>query len=77
MDCEELINLISGYMDDDIDALMKEMLEEHLRICEKCSALLHTMEKTICFSRETNRRRKVPEKVMKQVYYEIRIHYKK
>ncbi len=77
MDCEELVSLISGYMDDDIDELMKNMLEEHLRTCEKCTALLHTMEKTVCFSRETNRRRKVPEKLVRKVYYEIRIRYKK
>ncbi len=77
MDCEELINLISGYMDDDIDALMRNMLEEHLRICEKCTALLHTMEKTVCFSRDASKRRKVPERVIKRVHYEIRIRYKK
>ncbi len=77
MDCEELISLISGYMDDEIDELMRDMLEEHLRECEKCAALLHTMEKTVSYSREVYRRRKVPEEVIEKVYYEIRIRYKK
>lgn len=77
MDCEELISLISGYMDDDIDELMRDMLEEHLRECERCLALLHTLEKTVCFSREIHKRKKVPEEVIRRVYYEIRIRYKK
>jgi len=77
MDCEELISLISGYMDDEVDDLIRDMVEEHIRMCERCAALLHTMEKTVCFSRETNKRRKVPEKVIEKVYYEIRIRYRK
>ncbi len=71
------MRLISGYLDDDIDALMKDMLERHLEECERCLSMLRTMERTISFSREMNRRRKVPGKVMNRVYYEIRIRYRK
>jgi predicted anti-sigma-YlaC factor YlaD len=77
MDCEEIISLISRYIDDDIDILMRDMLEEHLQECERCLSLLHTLEKTIYFSREVNKPKKVPKKVMNRVYYEIRIRYKK
>ena len=77
MDCEELIDLICGYMDDDIDELMRDMLEEHICECARCMALLHTLQKTVSYSREMHRRRKVPEKVIEKVYYEIRIRYKK
>jgi len=75
--CEEIIRMISGYLDDDIDELMREMLERHFEECERCLSLLHTMEKTISFSREVNRRKRVPKKVINRVYYEIRIRYKK
>jgi predicted anti-sigma-YlaC factor YlaD len=77
MDCEEIARLISRYIDDDIDRFMKDMLEEHLHECERCLSLLHTIEKTIYFSREANKPKKVPKKVMNRVYYEIRIRYKK
>lgn len=77
MNCEEMIRLISGYLDDDIDELMRDMLERHFEECERCLSLLHTMEKTIYFSREIHKRKKVPEKVINRVYYEIRIRYKK
>lgn len=77
MDCDEIIGLISEYIDDDIDGLMRDILEEHLRICERCNAFLHTMEKTVSLSRKASRRRKVPEKLISRVSYEIRIRYKK
>ncbi len=77
MNCEEMIRLISGYLDDDIDELMKNILESHLVECERCLSLLHTMEKTIFFSREINKRKKVPERVIRKVYCEVRIRYKK
>ncbi|HOL22686.1 MAG TPA: zf-HC2 domain-containing protein [bacterium] len=76
-DCEEIFRMLSGYIDDEIDTMMREVMEEHIRDCERCLSLLHTLEKTIAFSRETHRRKKVPERVVKKVYYEIRIRYKR
>jgi len=75
--CEEIYRMLSGYIDDEIDALMKEMIEEHIRECERCLSLLHTMEKTLAFSRKVHRRRKVPQRVVERVYYEIRIRYRR
>lgn len=76
-ECEEIFRMLSGYIDDAINTLMKEMIEEHIKECERCLSLLNTLEKTIAISRETHRRRKVPKKVVNRVYYEIRIRYRK
>jgi len=69
--------MLSEYIDDEIDSLMKEMMEEHIRECERCLSLLHTIEKTLSFSREIHRRKNVPQRVVERVYYEIRIRYRR
>ncbi|MCM8762265.1 MAG: zf-HC2 domain-containing protein [Candidatus Omnitrophica bacterium] len=75
--CKDIYRMLSGYIDDEIDTMVREIMEEHIKECERCLSLLHTLEKTIVFSRETHRRKKVPERFVKKVYYEIRIRYKR
>ncbi|MDD3726403.1 MAG: zf-HC2 domain-containing protein [Candidatus Ratteibacteria bacterium] len=75
--CEDIFRLLSGYIDNELDTLMREIVEEHIKECERCLSLLHTIEKTIAISRETHRKKKVPKKVVNRVYYELRIRYKR
>ncbi|MCM8829685.1 MAG: zf-HC2 domain-containing protein [Candidatus Omnitrophica bacterium] len=75
--CEEIFEVLSGYIDREIDTFMREILEEHLKECERCFSLLHTLEKTIAISRQANRRKRVPRKVINRIYYEIRIRYQR
>lgn len=76
-DCEDILELLSGYIDDEIDSVMKQLLEQHFKKCEQCLSLLHSLEKTIALSKEAHRRRTVPKKVVNRIYYEIRIRYKR
>ncbi|MCX8082953.1 MAG: zf-HC2 domain-containing protein [bacterium] len=76
-DCEEILRLLSGYIDNEIDIFIREIMEEHIRECERCFSLLNTLEKTIAISRQTHRKQKVPQKVVNRIYYEIRIRYKR
>jgi mycothiol system anti-sigma-R factor len=36
MNCEEIANLIDGYLDGELDALTSQKIEQHLRDCRKC-----------------------------------------
>ncbi len=76
MDCKEIIGLISRYIDGDIDEFMRDVFEKHIRECKRCITLLRTLEKTIYFSREINRPKRVPSKVIHRVYYQIELRMK-
>lgn len=77
MNCREIIKLISDYIDREIEEAKKEILEEHIKICKKCESILNTTEKTIFLSRTIYKNKKVPKKLEKTLYYQIRIRYKK
>jgi mycothiol system anti-sigma-R factor len=36
MNCEEIANLMDGYLDGELDALTSQKIEQHLRECPKC-----------------------------------------
>ena len=36
MNCEEIANLMDGYLDGELDALTSQKIEQHLRDCRKC-----------------------------------------
>jgi len=77
MDCREIIKLLSDYIDREIEENKREILEEHFKICKKCESILNTIEKTIFISKKIYKKEKVPKKVEKTLYYQIRIRYKK
>jgi len=77
MKCEDIIKLLSDYIDREIEETMEKLIREHIERCERCLSLLKTMEKTISLSREILKERKVPKSVMKRVYFEVKIRYKK
>ena len=78
MKCDDVFKLISDYIDRELKRDIEEIIEEHIRECERCFALMKTLEKTIFLSKSIyKRRRKVPKKVLEKVYYEVRIRYRK
>lgn len=77
MECEDIIKLLSDYIDGEIEDTMEEIIKEHIEECEKCLSLLRTMEKTIFLSRSILKEKKVPKSVIKRVYFEVKIRYKK
>jgi len=79
MKCEECLELLSLYLDKELDQKSLNALKEHLALCKNCMAVFHTLEKTISLSFNYYKKNyhKVPRKVSSQVFYEIRIRYKK
>ncbi|MCM8772687.1 MAG: zf-HC2 domain-containing protein [Candidatus Omnitrophica bacterium] len=77
MNCKKVIKLISDYIDKEIEETQREIVEEHLKICRRCLSILNTIEKTIFLSKTLYKRKKVPKRIEKTLYYQIRIRYKK
>ena len=78
MKCKDVFQLLSEYIDRQLKKEIEEIIEEHIRECERCLALMKTLEKTLSLSKKIyGRRHRVPKKVIEQVYYEVRIRYRK
>jgi anti-sigma factor RsiW len=45
--CKKAISEISNYLDGDLDAELKQVLEVHLGKCQHCHAVFDTTRKTI------------------------------
>ena len=60
MNCEEIANLMDGYLDGELDALTSQKIEQHLRDCNKCeegfeadTALAHAITQSAPYYKAT------------------------
>ena len=51
MKCEELLKILSDYIDGDIDPKVCEGFERHLAECDPCQVVVDTIRKTITLYR--------------------------
>lgn len=51
--CQELIDFIASYRDDELSAEQRVEFERHLAVCPSCVAYLKTYEQTIALARAT------------------------
>jgi mycothiol system anti-sigma-R factor len=51
--CREVFDLLSEYVDGDLDAGVRETLARHLRACPPCERFLKTFQKTRELCRES------------------------
>jgi len=79
MNCEKMLRILSEYIDGELEDTMEELANQHIHECERCLALLHTIDKTISLSREWYEEKtwQPPKIVVRKIYYEIRIKYEK
>jgi anti-sigma factor RsiW len=47
LNCQDVIQELSNFIDDDLDAALKQELESHLRNCEDCRLIVDQTKKTI------------------------------
>ena len=45
--CQELIDFLDRYVDDELPAAMRVKFEEHLEVCDACVDYLHSYRETI------------------------------
>jgi len=53
MDCKEIFDRLSEYIDRELDPNLCEEIEDHIKDCEPCVAFINTLRKTVeLFNRE-------------------------
>lgn len=56
MTCEELLQYLSDYIDQNLDGRLTTEAQEHLATCHNCRVVLDTTQKTIFLYREQGKR---------------------
>ncbi len=65
--CKECLDMLSEYLDGDLDAKASADLDEHFQDCPPCIAFLNTFKTSTSLCRETLRQVDVPEVVQKKM----------
>ncbi len=61
MDCKEIFDKISDYIDQDLDPGICDEIEEHIKDCEPCIAFLNTLKKSVeLFNRSASAPEDIP-----------------
>ena len=56
MKCEELVQYLSDYIDQNLDEELTAAAQEHLATCHDCRVVLDTTQQTIFLFKEQNQR---------------------
>lgn len=56
MTCEELLQYLSAYIDQDLDETLTAAAQEHLATCQNCRVVLDTTQQTISLYRTHGKR---------------------
>jgi anti-sigma factor RsiW len=51
MECEELVELVTAYLDDALDPEATQRVVDHLALCDGCTAFVSQVEATIRIAR--------------------------
>jgi len=65
--CKECLDLLSDYMDGDLDSQISADLEEHFQDCPPCIAFLNTFKTSTQLCGETLRQVDIPEVVQSKM----------
>ena len=47
MDCHQVLEELSNFMDEEVSVGLKEALQEHLAFCHKCEVIYHSTRRTL------------------------------
>ena len=53
MNCRQIFEALSEYIDDDLDPGVCDEIEQHMQGCAPCQAFLNTLQRTVDFCRDT------------------------
>lgn len=56
MECNDLVQYLSDYIDQNLEEELVEAAQEHLATCQNCRVVLDTTQKTIFLYREQGKR---------------------
>lgn len=71
MNCEELLQYLSDYIDQNLDIELTAAAQEHLATCQNCRVVLDTTQQTIFLFREQGQRT-IPAARRERLYDQLR-----
>jgi len=72
LECRDLVHLLSDYVNDDVDPLVREQFDHHLSRCPRCKVIVNTLRETILLCGELK-----PVKMPVQVHHNLRVTIRK
>jgi anti-sigma factor RsiW len=72
LDCKKLLDYLSAYLDGDVDEELRLEIEQHLRLCSRAQAIVHTFEQTIVLHHEGTRAAALPTEVRIRLHAALR-----
>jgi len=73
MDCFELLELISDYLDGVMEEDRLIDLESHIHTCRKCQIMVETTRRTISISKQCFYTTSIPKAVHTRLHYTLRM----
>lgn len=68
--CEDLLQYLSDYIDNDLDQELTEVAKHHLASCQNCRVLLDSTQQTIFLFREQGKRT-IPAKPRQRLFDQL------
>lgn len=70
--CQDLLAVLSDYIDGDLPAGICSQLEEHLRGCENCRIVVDTLQKTIELCKD-NQDESCPDEARIRLFHRLQL----
>jgi hypothetical protein len=70
MECKDLVQYLSDYIDHNLDEALTQEAQEHLATCENCRVVLDTTQQTIFLYREQGKR-EIPAARRKRLFNQL------
>ncbi len=76
MDCRQVLEELSNYVEGEISVGLKEALQEHLAFCHKCEVVYNSTRRTLQIVADCNDAFELPQDVSARLYERLRAHLK-
>jgi len=71
LSCDELVNYLSDYIDNNLSEELSEAAREHLETCENCRVVLDSTQQMILLYREKGQAQQIPAERQEKLYSEL------
>ena len=72
MDCRQVLEELSSYVEGEISVGLKEALQEHMAFCHKCEVVFNETKKTLEIVADCNETFELPQDVSTRLYARLR-----
>ncbi len=69
--CNQLIEMISDYVDGELAPKLCQELERHIKDCNNCQIVVNTLRKTIDLYKDTAVNEVLPEEIRQRLFYRL------